>query len=288
MRLVPPPYADLPSLPATIFTPRNVCFQNSRDTYIDYFGRGLAVFNRREKQCVIYGTDPELVHEIAYLFMLSTAGEYLDSRGLHRVHALGVTYRNRGILLLLPSGGGKSTMALELMRCPEFLLLGEDTPLVDRRGRILPFPLRLGARPEQETGVPPEHLRTVQRMEFDPKTLIDIEYFKDRLGDEVSADLILIGERNLGEISEIVPLARRHALNALVKYMVVGLGVYQGMEFVLERGLKELLGKVGVAFSRLHNSVRLLASAPAYRFVLGRNIEKNRQTLLDFVHQRYQ
>ena len=283
MRLTPPPYAELPSLPASIFTPRNVCFQNSKQTYIDYFGRGLAVFDRQERRCVIYGSDTDLVHEIAYLFMLSTIGQYLDSRGMHRVHALGVSYHSKGLLLLLPSGGGKSTMALELMRCPGFLLLGEDTPLIDRRGRILPFPLRLGARPEQETGVPPEHLRTVERMEFGPKTLIDIEYFKDRLGGVVKADLLLVGERNLGEISEIVPLARRHALKALVKYMVVGLGVYQGMEFLLERGLTELLGKGGVAISRLYNSVQLLARAPAYRFVMGRNIEKNRQTLLDFV-----
>jgi hypothetical protein len=283
MRLTPPPYAELPSLPASIFTPRNVCFQNSKQTYIDYFGQGLAVFDRQERRCVIYGSDTDLVHEIAYLFMLSTTGQYLDSRGIHRVHALGVCYHGKGLLLLLPSGGGKSTMALELMHCPGFLLLGEDTPLIDRRGRILPFPLRMGARPEQETGVPPEHLRTVQRMEFGPKTLIDIEYFKDRLGGEVKADFLLVGERNLGEISEIVPLARRHALKALVKYMVVGLGVYQGMEFLLERGLTELLGKGGVVISRLYNSVQLLARAPAYRFVMGRNIEKNRQTLLDFV-----
>ena len=227
--------------------------------------------------------DPQLVHEIAYLFILSTTGQYFDSRGIHRVHALGVSYHNKGILLLLPSGGGKSTMALELMHCPGFLLLGEDTPLIDKHGCILPFPLRLGVRPEKETDVPAEYLRTVDRMEFDPKTLIDIEYFKDRIGGKVEPSLILIGERNLGDVSEIVPLARRRALLALVKYMVVGLGVYQGMEFVLERGLTELFGKGGVAISRLYNSVRLLARAPAYRFVMGRNIEKNRQTLLDFV-----
>ena len=122
MRLTPPPYAELPSLPASIFTPRNVCFQNSKQTYIDYFGQGLAVFDRQERRCVIYGSDTDLVHEIAYLFMLSTTGQYLDSRGIHRVHALGVSYHGKGLLLLLPSGGGKSTMALELMRCPGFLL----------------------------------------------------------------------------------------------------------------------------------------------------------------------
>jgi hypothetical protein len=287
MRFVPPPYAELPSLSASVITPRNVCFQDKKITYIDYFGHGLAVYDRKEKRCVIYGQDHDLVHEIAYLFILSTVGQYLDSRRIHRVHALGVSYKQKGILLLLPSGGGKSTMALQLMRQPGFLLLGEDTPLVDRHGRILPFPLRIGVHPEQETGIPPEYLRTVNRMEFDPKTLIDIEYFNDRLGEPVDPGLILVGERNLGDVSEIVPLARHRAFKAMVKYVIVGLGVYQGLEFLLERGLWELLGNGSVAASRVYNSLRLLARAPAYRFVLGRDKEKNRQTLVNFIHQNY-
>ena len=178
-------------------------------------------------------------------------------------------------------------MALQLMRQPGFLLLGEDTPLVDRHGRILPFPLRIGVHPEQETGIPPEYLRTVNRMEFDPKTLIDIEYFNDRLGEPVDPGLILVGERNLGDVSEIVPLARHRAFKAMVKYVIVGLGVYQGLEFLLERGLWELLGNGSVAASRVYNSLRLLARAPAYRFVLGRSKEKNTQTLFEFIQQKY-
>lgn len=287
MCLTAPLYTELPPLSASLITPRNICFQDEKVTYIDYFGRGLAVFNRKDKQCTVYGTDTDLVHEIVYLFILSTVGEYLDRRGIHRIHALGVSYNNRGILLLLPSGGGKSTMALELLGHPGFLLLGEDTPLIDRRGHILPFPLRLGVRPEQDTGIPSQYLRTMQRMEFDPKTLIDIEYFHDRLGKEVEPGIVLVGERNLGEVSEIIPLSRSQAFKALVKYMIVGLGVYQGMEFLLERGLWEVLGKGGVAASRLYNSLRLLSRAPAYRFVLGRNTTKNFQTLLEFIRQKY-
>lgn len=176
-------------------------------------------------------------------------------------------------------------MALELLRQPEFLLLSEDTPLVDRRGWLLPFPLRLGVRPEQQTEIPSQYLRTVRRMEFDPKTLIDIEYFAGRLGHAVAPRVLLIGERNLGDVSQIVPLAPHRALKALVKDMVVGIGVYQGIEFLLERGLWELLGKGGVVTSRLYNSLRLLARTSAYRFVLGRDTQKNCETLLTFLRQ---
>jgi hypothetical protein len=286
VHFVPPPYEGLPVIPAAFFTPRNVCFRAEHVTYIDYFGRGLAVFDRREKRCAVYGTDEDLVHEIVYLFILSTVGQYLDSRGIHRVHALGVSYRQQGVLLLLPSGGGKSTMALSLLREPEFMLLSEDTPLIDRRGMMLPFPLRLGVRPEQQPDIPAQYLRTVRRMEFDPKTLIDLEYFQDRVGQPVMPRFLLVGERSLGEVAQLVPLAPRHALKAVIKDMVVGLGIYQGLEFLLERGAWELLGQGGVAASRLYNGLRLLARASAYRFVLGRNLEKNRQTLLEFLHDK--
>lgn len=285
LHMAPPPYAELPAVPASFLTPRNVCFKHGKLSYIDYFGRGLAVWNRQAKQCVVYGTDGDLVHEIAYLFILSFVGQYLDSRGIHRLHALGVSYGGRALLLLLPSGGGKSTMALELLHHPGFSLLSEDTPLIDRRGWVLPFPLRLGVRPGQDTGIPQKYLRTMRRMEFDPKMLIDIEHFQGRLGEPVPAGFLLVGQRNLGEVSEIVPLARRRAAKALVNYMVVGLGVYQGLEFLLERGAWELLKKTGVVGSRLYNSLRLLARVRAYRFVLGRNRERNNRTLLDFVRR---
>jgi hypothetical protein len=280
-----PPYADLPPARASVITPRNVCFRMGRTTYIDYFGKGLAIFDRAAMRCVVYSKDFDLVHEITYLFILSTVGKNLDSRGLHRLHALAVSYNQKGIALLLPSGGGKSTTALKLLRHPGFQLLSEDTPLVDRRGRLLPFPLRIGIGPGKADEIPPQYLRTRRRMEFDPKTLIDIDYFRDRLGGPAEPSIVLVGERNLGEVSEIAPLAMRHTFKALLKYAVVGLGVYQGLEFLLERGLWEMLGKGGVAGSRLYNSLRLMFKARAYRFVLGRDTKKNFQTLVQFIEK---
>ena len=282
-----PAYSKLPAVPASVLTPRNVSFRDGDVSYVDYFGRGLAVVDTKRGTCDVFGTDFDLVREIAYLFLLSTVGEYLDSRKLHRIHAMGVNYKGHGILLLLPSGGGKSTMTMELLRHPEFTLLSEDTPLVDRRGRIHPFPLRLGFRNDGGTEVPEDQRRTLQRMEFDPKTFVDISFFRHRLSESVEPGLILIGERNLGSASSIVPLPKRRALKAMVKYLVVGLGVYQGLEFLLERGLWEMTGKAGVAASRLRNALALLWRAPSYKFVLGRDTARNSRTLIEFIERRY-
>ena len=282
-----PPYASLPAVPASVLTPRNVSFRDGDISYVDYFGRGLAIVNSTAGTCDIYGADFDLVREIAYLFLLSTVGQYLDSIGMHRVHAMGVNYKGHGVLLLLPSGGGKSTMTMALIGHPDFTILSEDTPLLDRSGCLHPFPLRLGFRNDGGADVPVEHRRTLNRMEFDPKTFVDVEFFSHKVSPPVKASLVLIGERNLGNESAIVPLSRRRALEGIIKYLVVGLGVYQGLEFLLERGLWDMTGKTGVAFSRLRNGIKLLRRAPASKFILGRDTARNTRTLIEFIQRRY-
>jgi hypothetical protein len=122
-------------------------------------------------------------------------------------------------------------------------------------------------------------------MEFGPKTLIDSEFFRDRFSGPVKPTVMLVGQRSLGAGSEIRPDSYGHALHALVKYMVVGLGVYQGIEFVLERGWWELAGRTGMAASRLRNAIRLLAGVRPHRFVLGRDTDSNVRTLVEFIER---
>jgi hypothetical protein len=281
--VAPPPFDGLPPVRAAFTTPRNVCFRDGARSYLDFFGHALAVLDRDRCECTVYGTDPELLHEIAYLQMLSIVGQHLDARGLHRVHALAGSYRGRGLILMLPSGGGKSTMALALLRNPDFRLLAEDTPFVDRRATILPFPLRIGVRPGEPTGAPAHYIRTLSRMEFDPKTVVDIDFFRGRIGVPTAADYLFVGLRSLGTVSEIRPLSRIAALRSLVNHMVVGLGVHQGLEYLLERGGTDLLGMGGVVASRLRNALALVRRSSPHLFVLGRDLGKNYRTITAFL-----
>jgi hypothetical protein len=211
-------------------------------------------------------------------------GQYLDAHAMHRIHGLGFSRDGRGALLLLPSGGGKSTMAMRLLKEPRVKILSEETPVIDREGRIHPFPLCIGVKPDQcLRHVPERQVRTVARMEFDPTRLIDIDFFADRIGQAVDPAVILVGQRNLGDVSEITPLRPAQTFKALFTNMVVGLGVYQGLEFLLEQGLWEAAGKIGVASSRTRNSIALMRRARAWRFVLGRDRRKNTRTLLQFL-----
>lgn len=286
MQLKSPEYQGIPDLPAKFITPRNVCYKDNNRILIDYSGRALSIHDREKNTCTIHGEDFDLVREICYLFILSVTGQYFDKKHLHRIHALGISRGGNSALLMLPSGGGKSTMALHLLSRPGFKLLSDDSPLVTRTGKILAFPLRIGIPPGKESNIDPDSVRVVKRMEFDPKTVIDINAFRGRLAESAAPSLLLVGQRNLGRVSRIEPLSKLKTFKALVNNMIVGLGLYQGLEFLLEKGSWEIFLKIGMAFSRLRNSLQLLRKVECYRFVTGRDIELNSRCLTEFLESR--
>jgi hypothetical protein len=120
-------------------------------------------------------------------------------------------------------------------------------------------------------------------MEFGPKTLIDISHFQDRLATPCPVGAILLGERWLTGPSSIRPAKRRVAFKEFMKNCVVGLGLYQGVEFILERSSLELLGQAGLALSRLRRSLEVISRALVYRFALGQEVEETAQVLQAFL-----
>jgi hypothetical protein len=271
-----PDYDAYGELRASFVTPRNVVYQDGDRTVVDYFGRALSVLDRPRNRLAIQGEDANLVHEAAYHFLLSRIGEHLDARGLPRLHALGVSSGGRAVALMLPSGGGKSTLALRALRDTEVRLLSEDSPLVDRRGRLHPFPLRIGVNPTDAESLPDGSVRRLDRMEFHPKMLLDLDAFADRI--EPSPQPLrhlVIGHRSLGRNAHLEPLPRRAAVAPLFREAVVGVGLYQGMEFVLQRGLRDAVGQVRPALTRSACCATALTGARVWRLTCGQDHDRN-------------
>ncbi|MBN2186269.1 MAG: hypothetical protein JW732_02325 [Dehalococcoidia bacterium] len=280
-----PPYDPLPDLPASIYTPRNVCYQGKEGTFIDYSGQALEIFNHKTKNCRIFSQNPDLRREIGYLSILSIVSQYLDSRHIHRVHALGISRNGKAVLILSPKGGGKSTLALQLLESGQVKLLSEDSPLISRGGDILPFPLAIGVRPGTGLNISAEYLQEVNQWDSDRKLLVDIKYFADRISPPCKPRIILLGRRNLGPESKIEPASKLAATKAFIRDSVVGLGLFEGAEYVLQRSAWEVLGKTGVVLSRLNNSLRVIARSRVYTYTIGRDRNRNRDVLLDFLKQ---
>jgi hypothetical protein len=281
-----PDYDQLPELTCSFATPRNICFSDGNLTYIDYFGQALNTYDRKSNLSQIITDDIELAHEIAYLTILSRIAEALEEKTLHRIHGLGIESEGRGTVILLPSGGGKSTLALSLLRQNNpFRLISEDSPLLRRDGYLLPFPLRVGVHPQNvPADLDQRFMRIDKRIEFNSKISIDIRAFESKIsGDPVPAKSLLLGVRSTGLSASIKPVSRTALLRHLLTNSIIGIGLYQGLEYMLQKSFNESLHHAGMLFSRAYNNLILLRHARVYRFLIGRDADKNYECLREFL-----
>jgi hypothetical protein len=272
----PPDYEALAGGVATFVTPRNVVYQDGQRTIVDYFGRAVSILDRSSGRLVVQGEDHHLVHEAAYHFLLSRIGEHLEACGLTRLHALALSGRQGAVAVMLPSGGGKSTLALRSLQQGDARLLSEDSPLIDRQGRAHPFPLRIAVNPTEAATLPEGSVRRIERMEFHPKLVLDLSVFADRVEPHPQPlRHLVIGRRSLGLDASLEPVPRRRAVSTLVREAVVGVGIYQGMEFVLQHGMRDVAGKLGIVGTRAACCSGVLARAKVWQLTVGRDHARN-------------
>jgi hypothetical protein len=218
--------------------------------------------------------------------IISLVSEQLDKHHMHRVHGLGLTGNGKGILLLLEMGGGKTTLAVSLLSSKNNVkLISEDSPLIDRQGRLLPFPIRIGMHPaDVPAQIPEEYRRYFERDEFGPKILIDTDYFKDRICTApCDPGIIIIGKRVIGKPPEIKPASKSAALKELIKNSVIGLGLYQGIEYLFQKSPAELFTKLPLGLSRLNNGIKLINKCRAFEFSLSPDQKGNSRVLGQFI-----
>jgi len=275
-----PDYDNLPACDAAVYTPRNVVYRHQGRRIIDFSGRGLGTYDSAARRFRMVSEDPHLVYEAAYLFLLSQIGQALDARRLHRLHALAMSHRGRSVLVVLPMGGGKSTLAAALLKHTGMSILSDDSPFIDCAGNAFAFPLRLGMLKGDEQAVPEQHRRLVQRMEFGPKYLANYSWFADRVTAQAAPGLILLGRRTLAARGRVEPASYRAVMRAMIPNMVVGLGLFQGLEYLLERSTRELLGKAGIGWSRLRNAHALARRSKRFLFHMGRDAETNAELVM--------
>ncbi|OGS01280.1 MAG: hypothetical protein A2V88_00010 [Elusimicrobia bacterium RBG_16_66_12] len=235
---------------------------------VDYEGRALAVFEASRERLSVTSTEPELLRELGYLAVCSRAGWRLDMRGFHRLHALGVERGGKAALLMLDSGGGKSSIALELLRRGSARLLSEDTPVLGPDGRLHPFALRLGLRPDADlSDITATRVRSMARREHGLKKLVDLDHFPDAVAGAVVPSVLVAG-RPGGRRCELrrAPFA---TLPPLFTGMVIGLGLPQLAEFLWPRGASGWAGLAAVAARRAVAAARLWSGCRTYEMRLG-------------------
>ena len=232
----------------------------------------------------VWCADPARLREIAYLLALSRAGEALDEAGLHRVHALGFERGGAAGLVLLPSGGGKSELALSLLRETGAGLLSDDTPLVDAGATARAFPLRMGFRATADlSGIPGRWVRPFVRRDYEPKRVVDHEFFRARVRDRLPVRWIFLGLGGPGE-PRFAPAGAARAAVALADALILGRGVAQMAEHRLRPS--DAAGLLRHALSRARAASALLRTASLWEFRLGNDPRRAALALAAFVDGR--
>lgn len=269
----PPPLEDLPSLTGGSIRHDHVIYDEGPVRIIDYQGEALARWDAEARTLEVWATGLERLHELSYLLLQSRLGELLDARGVHRVHALGLEKGGRALLVLLPSGGGKTTLGLAAIE-QGFRLLSDDAPLITRAGDVLGFPVRVGTtrRPD---GVDDAHLGRMVRKRYGAKWLIDPAAFGDRLADRAAPGALILGGRALKGATSLQPASARELTGELLRSMVVGLGLPQLAEVVLLGTARDTARKATFAASRAVAAAQLVRRSQRWSLTLGPDADAN-------------
>ena len=261
------------AVPAAFVSPRYAVFKDGAQTIVDYRGLAAAVLRRDGDELTIQGEDRDAVHEAVYYCLLGRIGRHLDQRGLVRIHALGLSGDDGGVLVLLPSSGGKSTLAMKAVEHRHGRLLSEDSPLLDHAGRLHPFPLRVAVAAAPSATA--SSARPLPNPAAGLKQAVEVEMFADRI-ETTPTPLrhIVIGTRSLGREARLEARTRSAAALPLLVHGVVGVGLYQGLGYAHQRGLTDFTAKLLTAATRASACARVLRHAQVWSLTLGRDREQ--------------
>ena len=261
---------------ASFITPRNAVYHRPGQTIVDHVGRAVSVIDRDGSRLRIHGDDEGIVHDAVYYFLLARVGTQLDARGMLRLHGLGLAGPRGATVVLLPPGGGKSTLALQALRDEEVLLLSEDSPVLDRTGRLHPFPLRIAVNATDAGRPAGGGARSIERLWLNSKLAVEVGSFAHRVATEPQPlRHIVVGRRSLGEHPALDPMPRRAALGALLREGVLGVGLYQGLGYAHQQGPRELAKKAATGIERSRACAYALSRARVWRLTLGRDHGRN-------------
>lgn len=279
------PEGILPQIPCSKITQNSLTYDQGPVRWNDYHGKALTYYDYDTQQGVIWCQDPNLQHEIAYLMILSLTGKELDLRGFHKVHACGIRYQGRNILVMLPSMGGKTTLFLELARFPGVSLISDDTPLISPSGEVLPFPLRIGV--EKIPSTIKGEFAQLKRQHHSSKFLIPLSTLGAPIAYGATGSTILIfGKRWHSALPHLRRLSPLESLKGLVEHMVVGVGLPMVVEYFVRHTPRDWIKLFSIGLKRLRAALRLWQQGESWEVLLGDHSQSNAEAILSLLKKR--
>lgn len=263
--------------------PRTVAFRSGELQVTDYGSGAATIYNPRTKHLRVECKTDATAHEAVYMFVNQKVTHHIERAGFIRMHALALVGPCGAVAVTLPSGGGKTTLALRALE-DGVKILSEDAPLLDRAGLVYPFPLRIGLDASEAPTSTDSELRQIEMMQMRPKVAIEIDSFRDQIEDgPLPLHDLIIGRRSLALDATLTRIPNKGATTMMFRENVVGAGLYQGLRFVQESSWKARANKLKAVASRASICVTAVKRARVWELRLGRDQERNWEALRPLV-----
>jgi hypothetical protein len=265
---------------------RAITFQDGDIRYNFFYGKAVSILNYKTSSIEVISTTEGYLHELLYLVILSRQTKYHDLNGLHKVHAFGITKYNNNLIGMMDSKGGKTTLFTYFLDMDGVDIISDDTPFIDRWGRVNPFPIRVGyelnSYSKERLSKYKDKSYHFDRDEYDAKDLIDILEFENEISKTSGENRTILfqGIRiNEKDQCSFKKISKLRMLRYLQKNMIVGVGLPMVLEYYLESSFSDKIRNMKILCSRIFAAVNLLFKSDCYEVYLSFNPQKNFEKL---------
>lgn len=286
-----PRTVQIPSMVSKMQSLNAISYQEGSTRYSDFYGKLLSIFDYKSEVASLYSLDMEKLHEISYLLVLSRVGKRLDLKSLHKLHAFAISYNNLVFVCMMPMKGGKSTLLLELLKNDKVKMISDDIPLVDIRGRVFAFPLKIGVNvldgsfPIFE---PAENIYHLNRELYGPKTFICLNGLQDKFERPgVFFNKVIVAEafRFNSTQTLIASASFLKTFKGLFKHGVIGIGTPIVVEYFWEFGFRDLITKSIIFLRRFYAFFVLGLKSKKLSIFLGKDPVTAAKEIIDYLER---
>jgi len=220
----PPPYHLIPQgTEASSISMFCTSYRDDDYVYTDYPGRGFLILDLEGENGKIYSNNESFLTTLLRRTIFHRVSELLSAKGIYRFSWLSMSVNGLAIVFLVLPGGGKTSLALELLKTSEFKILSDTYTFITRTGEILPFPRNLHPRGGKVSEIPQDRQQSFDTTKYEPRVMIDIDHFRDQLSSSCKPYLIAVCKRIFSEDPRIERLPKWKSFllvyrQALVKY----------------------------------------------------------------------
>jgi hypothetical protein len=252
--------------------------------YNNYYGKAVTVMNYELEAAKIYGSDLNKIHEVAYLMILSRQGKWSDRNGLHKVHAMSVSHKDKNLLVMMPIKGGKTTLFTQFLKDEKYNLISDDSPVINSNGELLSFPIRFGLEDNNSykellDSIDDDFKFELEREQFGKKILVDTLFYKNRLSKPAKKTILVQGVRWNSEKCIVEKVSFFKMLLFLKTHLIVGVGLPMVIEYFLQGTFKDHITNLKILFSRTLTAVKLTLKSDRYIAYMSYDIENNFEEL---------